>query len=62
MFKKVGMDYQKTPYKLGPNKFCQYVNDEHFFYPDLVKVSDLPTQGSCPWPAVRVFINIKSLI
>lgn len=54
MYKKVGMEYQKTVYKLGPKQFCKYFNDDKFFYPDMVVVSDFPPQGTCPWPAVRL--------
>lgn len=51
------MDYQKTVYKLGPKEFCKYFNEDMFFYPDMVLVSDFPKQGTCPWPAVRL-LNI----
>ncbi|CAO1407379.1 unnamed protein product [Diamesa hyperborea] len=51
LYKKVGMDYQKTIYKLGPKDFCKYYNEDRIFYPDMLLVSDLPKQGTCPWPA-----------
>ena len=56
------MDYQKTVYKLGPKDFCKYFNDDKYFYPDLLKVSDLPVIGTCPWPAViRLLIKTNCI-
>ncbi|CAO1398185.1 unnamed protein product [Diamesa serratosioi] len=48
LFKKVGMGYHKTPYKMGPKDFCKYWNDDAVFYPDVLKVSDFPALGTCP--------------
>ncbi|CAO1398196.1 unnamed protein product [Diamesa serratosioi] len=56
LFKKVGMGYHKTPYKMGPKDFCKYWNDDAFFYPDMLKVSDLPAQGT--WQAVFGYVEV----
>lgn len=45
-----GNSYKRMPYKFGPVKFCEFVNNEKIFYPEIQKVSDLPAIGACPHP------------
>ena len=52
LYKKQGNDYKKTPYKVGPNKFCDFLRDEKMFYPEVLTVSDFPSIDTCPWPSV----------
>lgn len=49
LFKKAGNDYKKTPFHIGPDKFCDYLKNS-VLYEDILKVSDLPPIGVCPWP------------
>ncbi|CAO1407950.1 unnamed protein product [Diamesa serratosioi] len=51
LFKKQGNEYKKTPYKIGPKKFCDFLRDEKMFYPDIRAVSDFPSPETCPWPS-----------
>ena len=52
LYKKQGNDYKKTPYKVGPNKFCDFLRDEKMFYPGVLAASDFPSVDTCPWPKV----------
>lgn len=47
-YKKSGNEYRLMPYKIGPKKFCNTLKDEQMIYPELLKVSDLPSQDTCP--------------
>lgn len=38
------------PYGVKPTKFCDFFTNDKLFYEDLLKVSDLPGKGVCPWP------------
>jgi hypothetical protein len=48
MSKKQGGEYRKLPYRLPPKKLCDFFNEDIFFYPDLVKTSNLPLPFPCP--------------
>ncbi|CAO1414374.1 unnamed protein product [Diamesa tonsa] len=50
LYKKQGNEYKKTPYKVGPNKFCDFLRDEKMFYPNILATSDFPSTDICPWP------------
>ena len=52
LYKKQGNEYKKTPYKMGPKKFCDFLSGEKLFYPSIHATSDFPSIGTCPWPKV----------
>ena len=54
LYKKQGNDYKKTPYKMGPKKFCDFLREDKIFYPSLLADSDFPTIETCPWPSVSI--------
>ena len=47
--KKAGNEFRRMPYKLGPSKFCEYMDNEKMFIPEARKVSNYPPIGTCPW-------------
>ncbi|CAO1407889.1 unnamed protein product [Diamesa hyperborea] len=49
-YQKQGNQYRKMAYGIKPTKYCDFFNNDKFFYDDLLKVSDLPAKGVCPWP------------
>ena len=49
-FFKSGNMYKIMPYKMEDN-FCDGINSETYFYPELKKVTNFPEIGTCPWPA-----------
>lgn len=52
LYKKQGNEYRKTPFKMGPKKFCDFLRDEKYFYPEARTRSDFPSTETCPWPKV----------
>lgn len=50
LFKKAGNEYKKTPYHVGPEKFCNYIQYKAINYDEVRSVSDLPERKDCPWP------------
>lgn len=56
-YKKAGNDYKLLPYKVGPTKFCDLLESEKMFYPEIQLVSDFPDLENCPWPAKTYHIN-----
>jgi Protein of unknown function (DUF1091) len=51
LYKKAGNDYKLTPFKIGPAKFCDYIQNHAVFYDQLLKDSDVPQKKDCPWKA-----------
>lgn len=49
-YKKSGQMYKIMPYKME-NKFCDLINSDEYFYPELQKITNFPDIGTCPWPA-----------
>lgn len=49
-YKKAGNDYKLLPYKIGPKKFCDFIEEEKMLYPEFQATTDLPPLGVCPWP------------
>ena len=45
------------PYGVKATKYCDFFNNDKFFYDDLLKVSDLPAKGVCPWPRGKYTIR-----
>lgn len=37
-------------YGVAATKYCDFFNNDKFFYDDLLTVSNLPAKGVCPWP------------
>ena len=37
-------------FNVQPTKYCDFFDNDKFFYDDLLAVSDLPAKGVCPWP------------
>ena len=64
LYKKQGNEYKKTPYKIGPKKFCDFLRDEKMFYPDIQASSDFPSVETCPWPSVTIVLltNYKTYL
>ena len=54
---KQGNEYRKMPYGVKATKYCDFFNNDKFFYDDLLKVSDLPAKGVCPWPRGKYTIR-----
>ena len=52
IYKRVGRNYQKTPFRFPKINFCDKVNTSPS-YEDLRKVSNIPAKGVCPWPKVN---------
>jgi hypothetical protein len=50
-FKKAGNAYKLLPFKLGPKKFCEFLQSETLLYPEFQITTDLPPVSVCPWPA-----------
>lgn len=57
MYKKSGNDYKMMPYKFGPLPLCDFIKNEKYIYPDLVKVSTLPPGDNCDWKIGTYTIN-----
>ena len=64
LYKKQGNAYKKTPYKVGPKKFCDLLLTEKMFYPDIQASSDFPSVETCPWPSVTIVLltNYKTYL
>ena len=45
------------PYKIGPYKYCEYVDDDKYFFEDFRQHSDYPPKGTCPWPKKKYMIR-----
>lgn len=56
-YKKAGNDYKLLPYKVGPTKFCQFLESEKLLLPEFLAVTDLPAVGICPWPAAEYKVH-----
>ena len=41
--------YKLLPYKIE-GQFCDLVNSDKFFYPEVKKVTNFPELDTCPWP------------
>lgn len=54
LFKKQGGEYRKLPYNFPQSEFCASVNRDNYWYPELVKYSDLPMPFPCPVPIVNI--------
>lgn len=52
---KQGGEYRKLPYKLPPTNFCDCINKDVYAFPDLVKVSNIPSPLPCPVEPVQNF-------
>ena len=53
-YKKQGNEYKKTPYKVGPKKFCDFLREETMFYPEIMPTTDFPSIETCPWSKVSI--------
>jgi hypothetical protein len=47
-----GNEYRKTPFKYPYKELCIFLAQEKYFWPDVVANSDIPSQDTCPVPAV----------
>lgn len=52
VYKKQGGEYRLMPFRYPPTGLCTAVNTDKVWYPDFVKVSDLPYPMPCPSPIV----------
>lgn len=57
LYKKQGNTYKKSPYKMGPKKFCDFLREDKMFYPSLHHASDFPSIQTCPWPSVTILLQ-----
>lgn len=60
IFKKIGNQYQLTPYHMRKENYCDFVKD-HDSYKDLRAVSNLPEEDVCPWPKVRFLLICNNI-
>lgn len=60
IMKKVGNQYQLTPYRLKKENYCDFVKD-HDTYKDLRKVSNIPQEDVCPWPKVCLVLTLYNI-
>lgn len=51
-YKKRGGQYQKIPFKIGPIAFCDFLNEDKYFIPELTQFSNLIVPTQCPFPSV----------
>lgn len=51
---KQGGEYRKLPYSLPPKSLCEFCNEDIYFYPEVVAVSDFPRPLPCPLPQVKI--------
>jgi hypothetical protein len=52
---KQGGEYRKLPFAFPEKGFCNFYNEDPYFYPDLVEHSDYTMPLPCPIPAVTSF-------
>ena len=52
LYKKQGGEYRKQAYTLPPKGSCDFINQDTYFYPEIVKVSNAPEKMPCPLPVV----------
>jgi hypothetical protein len=55
LYRKQGGQYRQLPFKSENTPACDAVNADAFFYPDVVKHSDLLRPMPCPFPQVDFF-------
>lgn len=57
--KKQGGEYRYLPYKLIPTPFCDALESDKYFYPDIAKYSDFPEdiKNNCPLSAGNYSLN-----
>ena len=53
MYLKQGGEYRELPYKLPKKPICDFVNEDSFFIPKTVNVSDITLPFSCPMKVVK---------
>lgn len=51
---KQGGQYRKLPYNFPPSSCCETLNKDPYIYPDIAKVSDIPSPVPCPFPQVKL--------
>lgn len=58
---KQGGEYRRLPYKLPPKKLCDFFNEDVYVFPDVVKVSNVPSPLPCPPEPVRKFFTASNM-
>jgi hypothetical protein len=53
LYAKQGGEYRLTPYKHSPEPICEFVNNDKYYVPDFVKVSNFTQPMPCPVPKVN---------
>ena len=56
-YQKQGNQYRKMAFNVPQTKYCDFFDNDKFFYDDLLAVSDLPAKGVCPWPKGKYTIR-----
>lgn len=56
VYVKQGGEYRLLPYKVPAKGFCDFNNDDVYYYPEFSGASDYPMPYPCPCPAVRISI------
>jgi hypothetical protein len=57
MYKKQGGEYRLQPFKLPPQSFCDALNNDPYFMPEIAKVSNLTLPIPCPLNATSYYIE-----
>jgi hypothetical protein len=57
MYKKQGGEYRLQPFKLPPQSFCDALNNDPYFMPEIAKVSNLTLPIPCPWDGTTYYID-----
>jgi hypothetical protein len=54
LFKKQGGEYRKLPYNIAQQGFCDFVQHDEHFVPELTKAFKAPYPFPCPHPQVSL--------
>ena len=58
MYLKQGGEYRLLPFKLPKKALCDFVNEDIYFLPKAVNVTDITFPVSCPLETVKWFSNL----
>lgn len=50
--RKQGGEYRNIPIQVFPKPFCDFINEDKFFIPELNKTSNFAVPIPCPFPPV----------
>jgi len=58
LYQKAGNDYKLTPYKLPKKPFCDGIQSDVLFMPEVIKASDLPPQDTVKESVVMMKMKV----